>query len=145
MHGMCFAMLTPVLYISFCRKICGVIPGKGVAHVPMVGSIALDYVYRTYSVCGKVHGATHKRHYQFFHFHGACWEEVQRCAHASMWGSKWGYCLQMVLSNCVWNHMSISWVSEVIYYCDYFEFGIICMFLTSFYDHFCILCAQLVG
>ena len=30
-------------------------------------------------------------------------------------------------------------------YCDYFEFGIICIFLTSFYAHFCILCAQLVG
>ena len=36
-------------------------------------------------------------------------------------------------------------VSEDIYYCDYFVFGNICMFLTSFYAHFCILCAQLVG
>ena len=36
-------------------------------------------------------------------------------------------------------------VSEVIHYCNYLEFGIICMFLTSFYAHFCILCAQLVG
>ena len=26
----------------------------------------------------------------FSHFHGACWEEVRRCPHASMWGSKWG-------------------------------------------------------
>ena len=24
MDGMCFAMLTPMLYISVCRKICGV-------------------------------------------------------------------------------------------------------------------------
>ena len=40
--GMCFAMLTPMLYISVCRKICGVIRGKGFAHVPMVSSIALD-------------------------------------------------------------------------------------------------------
>ena len=51
----------------------------------------------------------------------------------------------MVPSNCVLNHMLISWVSEVIYYCDYLEFSNIGMFLTSFYAHFCILCAQLVG
>ena len=62
-----------------------------------------------------------------------------------MWGSKWGDGLQMVLSNCVLNHMLIPWVSEVIYYSNSLEFGIICMFLTSFYAHFCILCAQLVG
>ena len=42
MHGMCFALLTPMLYIFVCRKICGVRPGKGFAHVPMVNSIALD-------------------------------------------------------------------------------------------------------
>ena len=40
MHGMCFDMLTPMLYISVCRKIYGVIRGKGFAHVPMVSSIA---------------------------------------------------------------------------------------------------------
>ena len=51
----------------------------------------------------------------------------------------------MVPSNSVLNHMLIPWVSEVIYYCDYCVFGNICMFLTSFYAHFCILCAQLVG
>ena len=145
MHGMCFAMLTPMLYISVCRKICGVIRSKGFAHVRMVSSMALDYVYRTYSACGKVYKATHKRHYQFNHFQGACWEEVRRCPHASMCGSKWGDCLQMVSSNCVLNQMLIPWVSQVIYCCDYFEFGIICMFLTSFYAHFCILFAQLVG
>ena len=145
MDGMCFAMLTPMLYISVCRKICGVIRGKGFAHVPMVSSIALDYVYCSYSACGKFYGATHKRHYQSSHFHGACWGEVRRCPDASMLGSKWGNCLQMVPSNCVLTHMLIPWVSEVIYYCDYFDFGIICMFLTSFYAHFCILCAQLVG
>ena len=145
MHGLCFAMLTPMLYISVCRKICGVIRGKGVAHVPMVSSIALDYVYHTCSVSGKVYGATHKRHYQFSHFHGACWEEVWKCPHASKRGSKWGNCLHIVSSNCVCNHMSILWVSQVIYYCAYFEFRIICMFLTSFYAHFCISCAQLVG
>ena len=54
-------------------------------------------------------------------------------------------CLQMVPSNCVLNHMLIPWVSEVIYYCDYLEFSNICMFLTSFSAHFCILCAHLVG
>ena len=54
-------------------------------------------------------------------------------------------CLKIVSSNCILNHMLIPWVSEVIYYCDYFEFAIICMFLASFYAHFCILCAQLVG
>ena len=54
-------------------------------------------------------------------------------------------CSQMVPSNCVLNHVFIPWVSEVIYYCDHFEFGNICMFLTSFSAHFCILCAQLVG
>ena len=42
MHGMCFDVLTPMLYISVCRKIYGVIRGKGFAHVPMVNSIALD-------------------------------------------------------------------------------------------------------
>ena len=42
MDGMCFAMLTPMSYISVCRKICGVIHGKAFAHVPMVSSIALD-------------------------------------------------------------------------------------------------------
>ena len=46
---------------------------------------------------------------------------------------------------CALNHMLIPWVSKVIYYCDYHEFGNICMFLPSFYAHFCILCAQLVG
>ena len=47
MHGMHFAMLTPMLYVSVCRKTYGVIHGKGFAHVPMVSFIALDYVYRT--------------------------------------------------------------------------------------------------
>ena len=42
MDDMCFAMLTPMLYISVCRKICGVIRGKCFAHVPMMSSIALD-------------------------------------------------------------------------------------------------------
>ena len=42
MHGMCFDMLTPMLYISVCRNIYGVIRGKGFAHVPMMSSIALD-------------------------------------------------------------------------------------------------------
>ena len=42
MHGMCFDMLTPMLYISVRRKIFGVIRGKGFAHVLMVSSIALD-------------------------------------------------------------------------------------------------------
>ena len=141
MDGMSFAMLTPMLYISVCRGICGVIRGKGLAHVLIVCSIALDYVYHTYSAFGKAYRATHKRHYQFFHFYGACWEEVRRCPSASMWGSKWGDCLQIIPSNCLLNHMLIPWVSEVIYYCGYFEFGFICMFLTSFYAHFCILCA----
>ena len=42
MDGMCFAMLTPIFNISVCRKICGVIRGKVLAHVLMVSSIALD-------------------------------------------------------------------------------------------------------
>ena len=62
-----------------------------------------------------------------------------------MWGSKGGDCLQMVPSNRVLNHMLIPSVSEAMYYFDYLEFSNICMFLTSFYAHFCILCAQLVG
>ena len=43
-EGMCYmhGMLRPMLYISVCRKICGVIRGKGFAHVPMVSSSALD-------------------------------------------------------------------------------------------------------
>ena len=51
----------------------------------------------------------------------------------------------MVPSSSVLDHMLIPWVSEVKCYCDYFKFGNICMFLTSFCAHFCILCAQLVG
>ena len=90
MDGMCFAMPTSMLYISVCRRICGVICGKGFAHVPMVSSIALDAVYRTYSACGRAYGANSKRHYPFSHSHGACPEEVRRCSYASMWGSKWG-------------------------------------------------------
>ena len=59
-----------------------------------------------------------------------------------MWESKWGDCSQIVPSNCVLNHMLIPWVSEVIYYCNYPEFGIICMFLTSLYAHFlCFMCS----
>ena len=47
----------------------------------------------------------------------------------------------MVPSNCVLSHRLTPWVSEVIYYCNYLEFGIICMFLTSFYAHFlCFMC-----
>ena len=42
MDGMCFAILTPMLYILVCRNIFGVIRGKGFAHVLMVCSIALD-------------------------------------------------------------------------------------------------------
>ena len=42
MDGMCFAMLTPMLYISVCRMIYGVIHGNGFSHVHMVSSIALD-------------------------------------------------------------------------------------------------------
>ena len=42
MHGMCFAMPTPIIYISVCRRIHGVARGKGFAHVLMVCSIALD-------------------------------------------------------------------------------------------------------
>ena len=42
MHGICFAMLTPMLYISVCRMIHGVARGKGFAHILMVCSIALD-------------------------------------------------------------------------------------------------------
>ena len=85
------------------------------------------------------------RHYQFSHFDGACCEEVRRCLYATMWGSEWGDCWQIVRSNCVLNHMLRPWVSEVLYYCDYLEFSNICMFLPSLYAHFCILCVQLVG
>ena len=42
MHGMCFDVLTPMLYISVCRKIYGFICGKGFAHVRIVNSIALE-------------------------------------------------------------------------------------------------------
>ena len=42
MHGMCFDMLTPMTYISVCRKIYVVIRGKGFAHLLNVNGIALD-------------------------------------------------------------------------------------------------------
>ena len=51
----------------------------------------------------------------------------------------------MVPIICVLNHERKSWVSIEIYYHDNFVFGHIFMFLTSFYAHFCALCAQLVG
>ena len=54
-------------------------------------------------------------------------------------------CSQMVPIICVLNHERISWVSIEIYYRDNFVFGHIFMFVTSFYAHFCVLCAQLVG
>ena len=68
--------------------------------------------------------------------------KVSPCVHVGIQVRDW---LQMVRSNCGLNHTLIPWVSEVLYYCNYLEFGIICMFLTSFYAHFSILCAQLVG
>ena len=67
-------------------------------------------------------------------------EVARGCPYASMWGSKWRDCLQMVPSNCVLNHMLIPWVSEVIYYCNYLEFGIIAFFdliLCSFLYFMC--------
>ena len=64
------------------------------------------------------------------------------CIHV---GIQVGDCSQMAPSICVLNYMLIPWVSEVIYYCNYLEFSNICMFLTSFYAHVCISCAQLVG
>ena len=76
------------------------------------------------------------------HFHGACRYECRRYLPAPDWGSK---CSQMVSIICVLNHERISWASIEIYYHDNFVFGHIVMFLTSFYTHFCILCAQLVG
>ena len=51
------------------------------------------------------------------------------CVHVGIQG---GDCLQMVPGNCVLNHMLIPWVSDVIYYCNYLEFGIICMVLPHF-------------
>ena len=42
MHGMCFASLTHILYISGCRKIQRVAHGTGFTHVRMVCFIALD-------------------------------------------------------------------------------------------------------
>ena len=51
----------------------------------------------------------------------------------------------MVPITCVLKHERISWVSIEIYYHDNFVFAHIFMFLTSFYAHFCVLCAQLVG
>ena len=79
------------------------------------------------------------------HFHGACRYEWRRYLHAPGWGSKWENCSQMVPIIFILNHARISWVSIEIYYHDNFVFGHICMFLTSFYAHFCVLCAQLVG
>ena len=51
----------------------------------------------------------------------------------------------MVPSRRVSNHRLRPWVSEVIYYCNYLQFGFICMFLTSIFAHFCVLCTYLVG
>ena len=131
------------LYISGCRKIHGVARGKGFAHVLMVSSIAPDQVYRTYSACGKAYGATHKRHDQFSHFHRACREEVRRCPYASMWGSKWGNCSQIVPSNCVLNHMLIPWVSEVIYYCDYLHFSNILLYFMCSTGRLTVKCLEI--
>ena len=79
------------------------------------------------------------------HFHGACRYELRSYLHAPDWGSKYGDFWQMVSIIRILNHARISWVSIEIYYHDNFVFGHICMFLTSFYAHFHILCAQLVS
>ena len=42
MHGMCFDMLTPMLYIFVWRKGWGATRDKGFAHVPIVEFKALD-------------------------------------------------------------------------------------------------------
>ena len=55
-----------------------------------------------------------------------------------MWGSKWGDCIQIVPGNHPLNHMLKPWVSEVIYYCNYPEFGIISLILCSF---LCFMCS----
>ena len=77
-------------------------------------------------------------------------KEIHECTpifmgHVDMGGE--GICMRMigVPIICVLNHERISWVSIEIYYHDNFVFGHIFMFLTSFYAHFCVLCAQLVG
>ena len=51
----------------------------------------------------------------------------------------------MVPIICVLNHERISWVSIEIYYHDNLVFGHICMFLTSIFAHFCVLCTYLVS
>ena len=92
MHGMCFDMLTPTLYISVCRKIYGVIPGKGFAHVPMVNYITLDHVYRSYSACGRVYGATHKRKLSIFPFSWCVLgggSKVSLCVHVGIQVGGW--------------------------------------------------------
>ena len=42
MHGMCFDMLTPMLYIFVWPKTWGATRDKGLAHVPIVEFKALD-------------------------------------------------------------------------------------------------------
>ena len=42
MHGMCFDMLTPMLYIFVWPKRWGATRDKGIAHVPIVEFKALD-------------------------------------------------------------------------------------------------------
>ena len=51
----------------------------------------------------------------------------------------------MVPIICILNHARVSWVSIEIYYHDNFVFHHFCMFLTSIYAHFCILCTYLGG
>ena len=51
----------------------------------------------------------------------------------------------MVPSNSFLNRRLNPRVSDFIYYHMYFEFGNICMFLTSIFADFCVSCAHLTG
>ena len=97
LYGINFARIMPMSYISVGRVVMpilghfgtpesltdrrhgiempvryGVICGNGFAHDPVVTSMALDQVYRSYSASGRIYGASHERRSQISHFYGAC-------------------------------------------------------------------------
>ena len=97
LHSINFAQFKPISYISVGRVVIpflghfgtaesltdqhrhaqtpanhGVIRGKGLAHAPLVNSIALDHIYGLYIANGRTCGESHERQSQFSHFCGVC-------------------------------------------------------------------------
>ena len=66
----------------------GVIRSKGFVHDPIVNSIALDHICRTYIASRRTCGTFHERQSKISHFCGACSKGVRESLYAPDWGAK---------------------------------------------------------